>query len=222
METKYGLPLVDANNIFDVLRELKVCKWQRIGEPERLDDYRRKNLGAKEKDDLRRFAPKIEVVTFKNPKEGTFVGFRFSDNDGTVIFTLLPGELIPVCAEFRHGCEVVSINLPGGSVNSGENLEASAKREFEGETGIILKNLVPLSQNGTSVFARAHTCRNFSFIGIPYEPITVRQQSFDESEFLTTVLISLEHWLTLIESREVADSYTIATTFLALRYLKRI
>lgn len=58
-----------------------------------------------------------------------------------LVFTVLPGNFVPVVAEFKHGAEEVVIALPGGKINQDETPEVCAEREFLEETGIRLKKV---------------------------------------------------------------------------------
>lgn len=220
LKKKYGLPVVSKNNIFSVLDELGLKAWQSTKKPVPLEQYKQRYLSEAQRKELD-YAPKIEVATFCTPHGDQWCGFRTIGRHGTVIFCLLPDNLIPICAEFRHGCEVISINLPGG-VYTTENPEECAKREFEEETGIYLEKLVALTTNGVPLDARRSNTRNFSFFGVPTNPIVVKDQILDKNEFLQRLLIPLDDWLRLIEEDLVQDGYSIVTTFLALRKLNRM
>lgn len=218
MKIKYGLPVVSRSNIFSVLDDLGLKIWQPVGEPVPLEQYKQGGLTEAQRKELM-YSPRIEVVTFLTPHGNSWRGFRTIGKHGTVVFCLLPGNLIPICAEFRHGCEVISLNLPGGNYTT-EKPEECAKREFEEETGIYLEKLVALTTNGVPLDARRTNMKNFSFLGIPTNPITVKEQVLDKNEFLQCLLIPLDDWLQLIEENLTQDGYSIVTTFLALRKLK--
>lgn len=217
---KYGLPLVSKKNIFETLDNLGLKPWRAIEQPLPLEKYRQKNLTKTQQKELE-YAPKTEVATFLTPYGKPWRGFRTIGRHGTVVFCLLPNKLIPICAEFRHGCEVISLNLPGG-IYTTENPKECAKREFEEETGICLNKLTALTARGVPVDARRSNIRNFSFIGTPTNPVLTKKQSLDRNEFLKCLLIPLDDWLQLIEDDLVQDGYSIVTTFLALRKLNKI
>lgn len=221
MTKKYGLPVVSKDTIFPVLNDLGLKVWKPIEKPVPLEQYKQGNLTEAQKKELI-YAPQIEAVTFLTPRGDQWHGFRTISRHGTVVFCLLPDNLIPICAEFRHGCEVISLNLPGGVVYTTEKPEECARREFEEEIGINLKELTPLTTRGVPLEARRTNMRNFSFLGVPADPITVNAQTLDKNEFVQRLLIPLDDWLRLIEDDMVQDGYSIITTFLALRKLKKI
>lgn len=214
------LPVVSAENIVGTLEKMGVTKWKKIDGPTPLDEYLKRELTPKEKGELR-FAPKIEMMQFENPRKEIFTGFRTRGKNGVAVLSLLPGDLIPVCGEFRHGCETISLNLPGGTFEKETPTEA-AKREFEEETGIMLEDVIPLSTQGMPTDARTNANRFLSFIGVPRNPIVIKDQNLDHEEFVKTVLVPINEWLKLIEEEKVQDSYSVVTTFLALRKLGRL
>lgn len=212
---KYGLPVVNAENIFEVLKSLGVDRWSRIGTPTAVADYLKGDLTKEEEKDLK-YLPQVEVADFNAPGGTFFRGFRLSGIHGTRVFTLIDDGFVPVCGEFQHGCEEVVLDLPGGHIEGDEDPVVCAKREFEEESGLILERVIPLGSRGMTINARRTKARNFSFIGVIREPLVFKSQNLDRSEHLKVVLVSLDDWLELIES-EFVQSYSVATTFLALR-----
>lgn len=222
MDTRYGFPLVNAGNVLDVLEELGVKPWPRVGQAVPLEDYLRQPLTPHQHRELR-FLPRMEAVTFLNPKEEPFTGFRARWPDGTMVFALLPGDLVPIAAEFRHGAEMVMLTLPGGKVKDGETPRVSAKREYEEETGIVMEDIVALNQAGMFVSSRQLTEREYPFLGIPLLPLAAGSPKLDDGEFLKVVVIPLSDWIGLIEQgREFVGPPDALATFLALRTLGRL
>ena len=220
LKKQYDIPVVSAKDVFEVASSLGIVPWKEIGKPTPLEEYLKKDLSPDEKKDLR-FAPKTEVAFFKTNKNRIFRGFRNIGPDGVVIFSLLPSDLVVVCAEFRHGSGEVMLNLPGGLVESGEHPEARARKEFEEETGIVLSDVVPLSNTGTALFARQMKTRNFSFLGIPKNPIEVCKQNLDIDERLAVLLIPLGEWFKLIQMEKV-EGYSVTTTMMASMKLGKV
>lgn len=221
LKTKYGLPVVSAESIFETLKQLGMANWEKAAESMPIDEYLKKNLSLEQIKEFK-YLPQIEVAFFFDPGGKIFRGFRSSVEDhGVVIFTLLPDGLVPVTAEFRHGCEEIILDLPGGMVEKKENVADCAKREFEEESGIILKEIIRLSPVGTPLFARQFKLRNFSFVGIVDDPVRVQKQKLDNEEYLSIVLVPLNDWLRLIDMERV-DSHSVVTTLMTLRYLKYV
>src|SRR3989344_1368063 len=214
LQTRYGLPLVGVDKIWEIIQSSGIANWKTVTSPVAVEDYPEVNLTNQEIEIKRKF--QMEVSKFLSPSGK---GFRFIGGNGTRVLTLLDREFIPICAEFQHGCGEVLFDLPGGSLDTGEDPADCAKREFKEETGIILKNVISLGPAGMPIAARRISSRNFSFIGIVSNPVVLERQKLDADEHLKVVLISLDDWLKLID-REIVQSYSASTTLLALRRLQ--
>ncbi len=218
LEAKYGLPLATADNIYEIVKGSGIANWKITADPVAAEDYPEADLTSQEIKIKRKL--QVEVSQFLTPSGKNFRGFHLlSDMRGTRVFTLLDEGLIPICAEFQHGCREVLLDLPGGEMKKGEDPAVCAKREFEEETGIVLKKIFPLSLVGVPVSARYTGARSFSFIGVAGGSVELKLQKLDANEHLKVVLISLDDWLKLVD-REKVQAYSVSTTLLAMRRLK--
>ncbi len=218
MKQSYGLPVVDLQNLSELIRSREVDRFHKFAEAVPLEEYLKMDLTEDEKKELR-FAPKIEAVKFKDPQGENFTGFRNVFKNGVLTFALLPGNLLPVCAEFRHGCERVMLNLPSGLIEpSDASPKAAARREFEEETGIALQKIIPLNPKGIPVDARSSTRQNFFFLGTLANPPKLKKLKMQKAEFIATFLIHADNWLKLMESGTV-DGCSVSGTLLALKKL---
>lgn len=228
MESRYGFPIVNAGNIFQVIDELGIKKWGSIKPSQDLKAYEAGDLSLEEKEELVRFAPKAEVVFLDNPKGGIFRGYRTVMKNWATVFALLDDDLIPVIVEFKHGSEDICIVPPSGvpsikDFDTPDPMSKCAKREFWEETGIELESLMPLSgATGNAVTPRQSTQRYFPYLGIPKQPIVQTRQNLDKTELLKILLIPLPEWLRLISEKKIVDECAITCTFLALQTLGRI
>jgi len=214
---KYGLPVANADNVLKIVKSSGVADWKKVANSAVVENCPEFNLFCREVEVKRRY--KIEISQFLSPNGEVFNFFRLAGGCGTRVFTLLDGGLVPICAEFQHGCGEVLFDLPGGRLEIGEDPAVCARREFEEESGIILEKIIPLGSVGMPIAARHFDARNFSFIGIASNPVESQLQKLDPDEYLKVVLVNLDDWLKLIE-REVVQSYSVSTTLLALRRLQ--
>ncbi|OGF52113.1 hypothetical protein A3I27_02550 [Candidatus Giovannonibacteria bacterium RIFCSPLOWO2_02_FULL_43_11b] len=215
----YGLPVMNLQNFSGLMRARKVASFRKLTKTISFEEYLKNELTQDEKKELR-FAPKTEVVKFRDPNGNTFTGFRSAHKSGVLIFALLPGNLLPICAEFRHGSEKVVLNLPAGLIEPTDaNPKVAAKREFREEIGITLKKLIPLNSGGVPIDARVSTRKNFFFLGMPALPLKVKKQRLEKSEFAARFLIHIDHWLALMKLG-IVDDCSMAATLLALKKLK--
>lgn len=222
MYEQFGFPVVDAENIYEVLADFGIRPWELIEGPMNLDEYRTGKLTEDEQGDLR-FAPKGEMILFEQPNGRSFRAFRSVGKNWATVFALFPGDLLLVVGEWKHGANVVSLVPPSGVPRNGETMTETAKREFEDETGARLSVITPLSSlEGIPVSSRQTTQRYFPFLGTVAEPVDRGPSSLDDTEYLAAVLIPLDEWLKLIERGQVLEDCAVSITFLALRKMGRL
>ncbi len=228
MKTKYGFPIVDADNVFPVVAQLGIARWPKVAPPKDLGEYLSGNLTPTEKEEADRFAPKSEVVFLQDPRGNLFRGFRAVAKNWATVFCLLPGDLVPITVEFKHGSEDICLVPPSGvpsrkDFGTTNPMMECARREFLEETGIELKELIPLSgAEGNAVSPRQSTQRYFPYLGIPKQPIVRQKQSLDRHEDLRVILVPWRDWLQLIKENKIVDECAITVTFRALQELEML
>lgn len=220
MQEQFGFPVVDATNVFDVLDGLGVRPWPHQRPPMSLEEFLEGDLTDEEKSDLR-FAPQTEVIFLEEPNGRLFRGFRSKMRNAATVFTLLPGDLVLLVGEWKHGTEIISLVTPTGNPSQGETLMDAGKREFEAETGIKLAEVISLSEPISSS-CRQTTETFVPYLGIPEKPIVKGLSSLDETEYLHAILMPLPEWMELIDRGSVQDAYAVVVTHLALRKLGRL
>lgn len=78
----------------------------------------------------------LEQVRFRHPSRGTekdFVVLRAPDWVNVVAVT--PDEHLVLVTQFRYGSEAMSLEIPGGIMDAGEDPVAAGLRELREETG---------------------------------------------------------------------------------------
>ena len=214
----HDFPLLTLRNFSTLIGARDVDGFRKLSKAISLKEYIKTDLTEDQKRELQ-FAPKVEVVQFKDPNGDFFAGFRSAQKDGVLVFMPLPGDLLPICAEFRHGCERVILNLPAGLIEPDDpDPETAAQREFEEETGIVLQQLTPLNSCGTPIDARNSTRQNFFFLGLPTDPIQTKKPQTHKAEFIKRFLVTTHDWLELMKLGVVEDC-SMSATLLALQEL---
>ncbi|MEK7481529.1 MAG: NUDIX domain-containing protein [Patescibacteria group bacterium] len=239
MRTVFGVPVVEhMDDLAPTVERLGIRPWTKRGSPVDLDVYR---FGLADSDPLyvnslreevRRFAPKSEVLFLRSPggteaEEGRY--FRSVGKNWVAVFApfmdpSLPLEtreqpwnfLVPIVAEWKHGVEVTVIGPVYGQMNEGESPRDCALREFREETGFELADVQPLTRDGLAVSPRQSTQQYFPFLGRLQEPIARHDVHLDKTEHLRLVFVTLWAWLNFIVDGRARDDNAYATTFLAL------
>jgi len=127
------------------------------------------------------------------------------------IVPLLDDKIIMV-RQFWQACGKVLLEVPAGTLRSGENLEGCAGRELVEETGYVAGRLKRMF--------RCYVAPGYSS-GIVYvylaTGLTQATQNGDGDEFVNVVRIDLATALQKIEGNEIEDAKSISWTL----YLKQ-
>jgi hypothetical protein len=230
MEVRFGFPLVSAESVYDVLRELGVRPWEETRPPLSIQEYLAGAAGPLSPDQLveLKFSPRVEVSFLKDPKDRTERYFRHVGRNWATTFVLLPGDLVVIVGEWKQGSRDITLVPPSGIPNNDDMRTTDpygrcARREFFRETGIELAEVISLSNgNGIPVSTRQSTQRCFPYLGIPKKPIERKLGKLDETDFLKGLVIPLADWLRLLETGQVFELTSSSITYLALRKLGRL
>jgi 8-oxo-dGTP pyrophosphatase MutT (NUDIX family) len=223
-----NFPVVTADTIFEVLENLGIRQWDKMGPTVPVEEYLQR-FSEKQRAELpeRRFIPKTEVVFLKQPNGFPFVGFRSVGRDWATTFILLEDDLVPVVGEFKHGVEKVIIVLPSGipgkkdgTGTALERMTNCALRETQEEIGMRLDRVESLTTMPLPVSSRQYTSCFWPFLGYASNQ-DIGPSTLDSSEHLKMVLVPLKEWMKLIERGEVEDCGA-SVTLLALRRLGRL
>ena len=224
VEERFGFPIVNADNIYEVLRERGIRPWELVGEPIDLYEYLylSKKLTEDEQKDLR-FAPKSEVLLYKKPDGELWRGFRSVGKNWATTFMLFPDDLTLIIGEWKHGADTISLVPPTGVPRKLESMSDAARREVEEETGFKPTSLTPLAgPEGIPMSARQASQRYHPFLSVFDGLVERGPSSLDKNEQLQPVMIPVEEWLKLIEAGNVYEDCAISVTYLALRKLGRL
>ncbi len=119
--------------------------------------------------------------------------------------------------QLRYPVGTQLLELPAGTLEPDEPLEATARRECEEEIGQRPERLVPL---GSFFHAPGYsTERNHLFLALDLTPST---RPGDDDEWIDVVTYSFAEAGALIRDGEIQDAKTLAGLFLAARFLGKL
>lgn len=221
-EQRFGFPVVRLATIEAFVNQSSARRWQFI-KAIPADEYLRYDLSAVQQEEVRRFFPHMEAAIFRNPAGEFQTYFRQQRKRRyTLVFSLLPGDLVPATVSFRQGKERILLLLPGGMVDPGESPAACAEREFLAEMGILLERVDLLGYpSGLPPHAQLVGDLVWNYLGTPALPIVPKASRLEQGEFLDKMLVPLDDWVELLTGSPYAEPNSITTTFLALKHLGR-
>ena len=121
---------------------------------------------------------------------------------------------IYMVSQYRSGCDKMSLEIPAGCLNPGEDRKTAAARECEEEIGFKCNN-IELLLKFYSAFAY---CDEYIEIYCATDLVPTKQ-NLDEDEFLEVYKISLEKAVEMVMNGELPDSKT-QTMILKINQLK--
>ncbi len=137
-------------------------------------------------------------------KESTF--FVTENPDWANIIALTRNREVILIEQFRHGTEEVILEIPGGMIDDGEDMEKAARRELLEETGFSAEKFILLGKSQPNPALQSNTM--FHFLAVDCEK--TGETSLDEHESVLTKIVSLEEAENLIADGVIAHSLVVA------------
>ena len=138
-------------------------------------------------------------------------------NGAVGVVALTEDNEIVLVKQFRSGIKRVTIELPAGKLELGEDPLECGKRELEEETGFVSDSLVKLTAIATSPAILEEIIHIYLATGLSEGHINP-----DADEFVETAVMPLSEARNLIFSGEIEDGKTIIGIMLACEYLKTL
>jgi len=148
-------------------------------------------------------------------RDHVFVGLKSCDWVNVVALTL-EGRMLLV-SQYRHGTDEVTLEIPGGAVDPGEDPAVAAARELEEETGFRPGTLTLLGRVETNPAFINNSCWTYLALACT-EDGTLQPDGTEEIDVSST---TLEGFTELIESGAIRHSLVIAAHDHLQRALKK-
>ncbi|RPD51374.1 NUDIX hydrolase [Paracnuella aquatica] len=134
------------------------------------------------------------------------------------VFALTDEGNVVMVKQYRHGIEQVSIELPGGVAEKGEDLLEACQRELLEETGYEFEQWEFLGK----VCANPSTTNNFTHFFLATKGRKVAAQNLDEEEDLEVLELPVEEVKRMALDNEIVQSLHTNGIFYALLRLNKM
>jgi ADP-ribose pyrophosphatase len=133
------------------------------------------------------------------------------------VVAVTPRDEIVLCWQHRFGTDSLSLEIPGGVVEAGEDPKVAAERELREETGYVVDALEPLLTVDPNPAIQNNRC--FTFLGRGARLAGAPQ--LDAQEEIETVLVPVARVADLLDAGQVRHSLVQGAleTFLRRRAL---
>ncbi len=125
------------------------------------------------------------------------------------VIPLTPQNEVVMVRQYRHGIRDVTLEIPGGLVESYDNPRDAAKRELYEETGYIASNMVLLGSVHPNPAIHNNQC--FTFLATNVSPTGEQHQ--DEKEDIEIVLRPISEIPRLIREGAITHALVLAAFY---------
>ncbi len=115
------------------------------------------------------------------------------------------GKIILV-RQYRHGADIISLEIPGGVIDGDETPEFAVKRELQEETGYTFKTCTPLAV----LYPNPATSTNKTFSYLLTGGVKTQSQHLDEHEILNVEEYTVDEVKQLLKENKIAQALHVA------------
>lgn len=134
----------------------------------------------------------------------------------SAIVPILDDGSVVMIKQYRKPIEKITLEIPAGKIDLGEEPRETAERELKEETGYTPSNMTYLTETHTS----PGFCDEKIYIFLA-KGLQAGEQDLDDDEVVETFNYSFEELIKMIERGEITDAKTIIGIFMARDYLKK-
>ena len=162
-------------------------------------------IASDEISDCRVFRVRRDVS--ENQDTGQKASFFVIENpDWVNIIPFTSNSKVVLIEQYRHGIQEITLEIPGGMVDPGEDPIEAAARELTEETGFVANEVVYLGKSRPNPALQNNWIHHFAAIDCERS----KEPDFDERESISTKLVSLDSIAELIENGSITHSLVLA------------
>jgi ADP-ribose pyrophosphatase len=146
----------------------------------------------------------------RSPRTGQVHDFYILESpDWVNVIPITPEKEVVLIRQYRHGTKEVTLEIPGGIVESQDTPENAARRELLEETGFTESQLVPLGIVHPNPAFLNNCCHTY----LARDVTRVKKQEQDEKEDIEVLLRPLDQIPRLIREGEITHSLVVAAFY---------
>lgn len=125
---------------------------------------------------------------------------------------------IVMVRQYRHGADIISLEVPGGVIEPGEDPETGMKRELLEETGYSFKTCELIA----TLYPNPATSTNRTFTYLLTGGVKTAEQHLDEHEILNVELYSVDEVKQLLADNKIEQALHASALFYGLMKINAI
>lgn len=133
---------------------------------------------------------------------------------GGVVIVARRDKCILLVKQYRYPLKDISIELPAGKLERGEDPDLASRRELEEETGYVSDNWKSLGY----IYTTPGFCNEKLYLYFA-DNLRYKNQNPDEDEIIESLEYKINDVYSMIDRGEINDSKTICALFRARKYL---
>jgi 8-oxo-dGTP pyrophosphatase MutT (NUDIX family) len=152
--------------------------------------------------------------SIRNSDGAEFPFYCLENGDWVNIIPLTTAGEVVLIEQFRHGIEEITLEIPGGMVDNGEDARIAAERELVEETGYVPRETILLGKSRPNPAIQNNWV--YHYLAIDCEKH--HEPEFDATESVVSKLVPFEEVQNLLKDGKITHSLVItAFHWLSLR-----
>lgn len=127
------------------------------------------------------------------------------------VVAITADEKMIMVNQYRHGADIVSIEIPGGVIEKDENPITAARRELLEETGYLFDDFELIS----SIYPNPATSNNIVYTYLAKGGIKTQAQNLDEHEDIEVLIYPIEEVKQMLIRNEIPQALHVAGLYYA-------